>query len=358
MGEPRAIEVAMQCGSRKQERRDRGYAGRFGLYTITLAMLNHSRPSAFVFCYINNVSTMSKSIHTTLRRTLCSISSPESRDRLYKLPFTNHCARASSTKAIPAGSSLFTDKGISYCSETSMLERISQLLEHHRLTTWGFVIYRCTYGDDSAWLSFMDRTNGRRGAFPTFKYGVEDPDDHTPNGLARRLDWRVQEDPTTLDGASKDEVRRKFRQLVTTSLQPEESDEAAVSVATRSENPRWNFCVHVDRQALDSVLQASADADGIRGNGAYVNLIRADASWDLPDYDRFNWSIHSPADPEEDEDDEYDEFEDEIARSRLFDVGWVKVRAKSLVPELYNTLMKNNLWNSVYVRPPEISRWV
>lgn len=247
----------------------------------------------------------------------------------------------------PGGSSLFTGRGTLYTLETSEIERISHLLEHHGLSKWGFVIYRCTYEDDSAWARFMERMNDHRATFLTWKYEVEDPDDDVPRDVAKRLDWRVQEDPATLKGASKDEVRRRFRQLVTTSLKPEESGEATVTIAAKSENPRWNFCVHVDKASLDSILQ-----DSLNWKHRYVNLIRADDSWDNLDYDHFDWSSYTPLE----EDDEHDDREEEIEGSRRADVGWMKVRVGDLVPGLYCTLMKDYLWDDIYVRPPDISR--
>lgn len=40
---------------------------------------------------------------------------------------------------------------------------------------------------------------------------------------------------------------------------PRGSGEAVVSQMAMSENPRWNFCVHVDKAAIDSVLQVAYD---------------------------------------------------------------------------------------------------
>ena len=65
-------------------------------------------------------------------------------------------------------------------------------------TRWGFVIYRCTYGNDERWKACMQILNGH-----TFKsLDFEHADD-----LKASLDWSVQEDPSR-DGAGKDDVRR------------------------------------------------------------------------------------------------------------------------------------------------------
>ena len=250
------------------------------------------------------------------------------------------------------GSSPFEGKGTHYTLETSCLERISQLLAHHRLRTWGFVIYRCTYEDESAWERFMERLNRHRDGLPTHTWTVVDPDDPIPWDLMKQLDWRVQEDPKELDGASKDEVRRRFRQLVSQRLRPEESDPETSHMA-KQENPRWNFCVHVDKESLESILRDLPDGriDHLRRQ-RYVNLIRADSDWEDIDYDHFDWSKHKPPeDPEED--DPHDENEVEVEGSRRYDVGWMKVQVDDLIPGLYDNLIQCHSWDSIYVRPTD-----
>ena len=203
----------------------------------------------------------------------------------------------------------------------------------------------------------MEMLNRHRDRLPTYEYGIEDPDDEVASSLVRGLDWRVQDDAATLDGASKDEVRRRFRQLVSDQLKPEESDEPIVSYMAESENPRWNFCVHVDRECLDSVLRDPSDGtiDPMSGQ-RFVNVIRADGDWETIDYDRFDWATHTP--PEDpDEDDPHDEGEEQIEGSRRHDVGWMKVQVGDLIPSLYDDLMKRQMWHPTYVRPPEIAGW-
>lgn len=89
----------------------------------------------------------------------------------------------------PAGQSLFTGKGTSYSLETSEVGRISELLEVHPLKKWGFVVYRCTYGNDFAWARFMERLSDcSTAALMTNAHGVIDPDDVLPQELAKSLD--------------------------------------------------------------------------------------------------------------------------------------------------------------------------
>ena len=175
------------------------------------------------------------------------------------------------------------NKGTQYTLETTTAEQIQDLLSFYRLQRWGFVIYRCTYGNDDAWASFMRHLNQR-----TKQHVLTDTYD-SPN-LAGSLDWNVQEDQS-LDGASKDEVRRRFKQWVASSARAEfPSDlDADKTRFLPIENPRYNYCIHVDRASLNSVVKHASQPDqpDLKKRG-WVNLIRADESWDYPDFDRFN----------------------------------------------------------------------
>lgn len=177
--------------------------------------------------------------------------------------------------------------------------------------------------------------------------------------LIGSYDWNVQED-SALDGAAKDEVRRRFRQLRASLFQ----DESAADLedfkkqALMRENPRYNYCIHVDAEALHAVLQRVSDFFESPITG-HVNLMRADASWEMPNFDRFDWVKYKyeqkgqkaddgpddedgegDEDDEDEEEDDYDEGEPEIEGSRLFDVGWMIVKVDPLIPETYATLIK------------------
>lgn len=265
------------------------------------------------------------------------------------------------------------DKGPGYLSNSTEAQRIEDLLSFYGLTKWGFVVYRCTYGDDERWAQFMARLNTHRDAVLRAFY-------HKPE-LVESYDWNVHEDPS-LEGATKDEVRRRFRQWVTTTSQMEIPGglEDFKKAAIMRENPRYNYCVHVDLDAMDSVMQQPAGAIGLDCPvSGYVNLVRADRGWDLPDFDRFDWASHESLkaaeaekqerneeedgdeyeDEEEYEDedeyeDEYDKGEPEIEGSRLTDVGWLMVCAGSLVPETFAALIRSFVWDIKYRRPPKV----
>jgi hypothetical protein len=194
--------------------------------------------------------------------------------------------------------------------------------------------------------------------------------------LVPSYDWFVVEDPA-LDGASKDEVRRRFRQLRTSLLETELPDDLDdyKKLAITNEWPRYNFCIHVGSEALQSALdQGCAYSTPTSPSSSHVNVIRADDSWENPDFDRFDWAkyeavkeiekkrrresddgaVEGDEDDDEEDDDEDDEFdgpEPEIEGSRLHDVGRMKVRADSLL-QAYASLQKVWSWDHIYQRPP------
>ena len=78
------------------------------------------------------------------------------------------------------------------------LKRIREVLEWNADLRWGFVIYRCTYDDDDEWARFMEFLDTR------VRLNLQDEDGED---LYERIDWAVQEDRESLDGARSDAVR-------------------------------------------------------------------------------------------------------------------------------------------------------
>jgi hypothetical protein len=266
-------------------------------------------------------------------------------------------------------------KGFGYWSNASTTDRMRDLNNCYGLQKWGWVVYRCTYGDDPAWHRFIEMLIEDHTEYLTDEFvHAED--------LIPSYDWVVQEDPS-LEGATKDEVRRRFRQF-RTSLREAETPatlEDHKKLALIQECPRYNFCIHVGAEALQSVLREGCAYTGpAKLTSSHVNLVRADDSWDLPDFDRFDWAQYETQkeaerqlrresnnrvaeeadddedDFEDDEDDEYDDREVEIEGSRLNDVGWMKVRISSLI-EVYALLQRVWTWDNIYSRPPQVAEY-
>jgi len=80
----------------------------------------------------------------------------------------------------------------------SAADSIREDLERYPDAKYGFVVYRCTYGDDKKWDRFMEYLNAQaRARLEEEEVGY----------LWERLDWNVQQDPS-LDEANEEEVRR------------------------------------------------------------------------------------------------------------------------------------------------------
>lgn len=78
------------------------------------------------------------------------------------------------------------------------LTRIREVLEQNADLRWGFVIYRCTYDDNEKWARFIEFLNTR------VRLNLQD---EGGENLFERIDWAVQEDRESLDGAGPVAVR-------------------------------------------------------------------------------------------------------------------------------------------------------
>lgn len=65
-----------------------------------------------------------------------------------------------------------------------------ELLTKDPTAKWGFIIYRCTYADDTEWARFMQYLNTRT------RLELEDQGD---GDLFERIDWQVQDDREKFD---------------------------------------------------------------------------------------------------------------------------------------------------------------
>jgi hypothetical protein len=216
--------------------------------------------------------------------------------------------------------------------ETSM-DRIEQYLRGMKHTTWGFVIYRSTYTSDNEFASFIASIRTSVSASI-----VDDGAETSPT--AQQLSWKIIEDQSRLDGASKAEVRRLFDEWCRSTELAAEQPEALHPVA-ESQNARYRFCVQIDKASLDSF---KTDRD------LWVNLIMR--RWPYgPDEDE----NANDDDQEEDEEEEEDDGLEKIEGSTEEDVGWCKVRTISLQPSCFSNLCGPNAWYLVYQRPPLVA---
>ncbi|KAK2041574.1 hypothetical protein LZ31DRAFT_543944 [Colletotrichum somersetense] len=88
---------------------------------------------------------------------------------------------------------------------------------------WGFVIYRATYNDDTAWERYLKalKLTARRAL----------ADEGGDVLLEHYMDWPVIADQPTLDGASKADVRKHFNSWLPANQDKEDYDELSNVVA-------------------------------------------------------------------------------------------------------------------------------
>ncbi|KFX98787.1 hypothetical protein O988_04211 [Pseudogymnoascus sp. VKM F-3808] len=184
---------------------------------------------------------------------------------------------------------------------------------------WGWVIYRCTYGDDEAWAKFQKIINERsRNEMTELGFSRK---------LASGLEWTYLSDQSLFDGASRDQLRQHFHSWVTeakTSEQPRDVDGKNYDLAAR-----YQFFVYVD----EAVLRATIDAD--LNNYAVCGLVNFVRCWDID------------LDPEwREEAREYTDQEDG-------DEGWMQIVGDMVGPCFYEVIGGNTEnWYAFYTPPP------
>lgn len=194
-------------------------------------------------------------------------------------------------------------------------------LESDGHKTWGLVIYRCTYKSDSDWSEFIT----------SFKTHVTARLERSEQAyLLDSFVMTVFEDQS-LDGATPTLVRDKFKEWAKTAPRQEQDAEAGYAV-------RYAYCIHVDDEALDSIVQKPDPLDIWDKHWGFVNLIQAD--WEP--YDRF------------DGEEELEGEEEPIDGCTNYDVGWMRVRYDHVIWLTYQDLRECVRWEDGYIRPPDI----
>ncbi|KAL2801093.1 hypothetical protein BJX66DRAFT_331278 [Aspergillus keveii] len=193
-------------------------------------------------------------------------------------------------------------------------------------TTWGFAVYRCTYGNNERrWQRMVQLIQTEVQASLT---------------LNRRLDLMAGrhqaifiEDAARLNGATSHIVRDHFQSWVENQLGAQnggagcESPAADLELKVRGLAPRYNFCLFVDEICLESldymsmpVVKVLCRFSGVRGENEREYTI-------YPGYE----------DGETEEDEE--------------DVGWMYREVVDYCG-IYVRLMEATDWYEEYVRPP------
>ncbi|KAK4906159.1 hypothetical protein LTR49_024645 [Elasticomyces elasticus] len=150
-------------------------------------------------------------------------------------------------------------------NEAAKLAQLLQVYQKAGLSTWGFVIYRCTYSSDSDWQRFLNILNAT-------VQGCLRAESHLE--FYHTLSWTVQSDPQTLEGASKDLVREHFKRWVGREIADLHVDSHELTVR---HSQKFRYCLHVDEGALNSVIRDAPQPPSLDLHGiGFVNLIAKD----------------------------------------------------------------------------------
>ncbi|RHZ60756.1 hypothetical protein CDV55_101619 [Aspergillus turcosus] len=213
-------------------------------------------------------------------------------------------------------------------NEIASLDLYLSLFDLKPDVTWGFNIYRCSYGNDKAWqrmLQLIDK-NVRQSL------EIEDAKDLYP-----RHKPVIVEDKENLEGATSHDVRDHFIAWVAEELprvvsRPERffAEEESNEAGLRREwtlGTRYNFCLFVDDICMESLDEMKLPV---------VKLLWG--QWGPLEPHERNYAVHPEyEDGETDEDDE--------------DVGWMYMSVIDYMGH-YIRLNEYDWWYDLYARPP------
>jgi hypothetical protein len=226
-------------------------------------------------------------------------------------------------------------------------DRLEEQLRKAGHRVWGPAVYRCTYGDDAAWATCLDRLRAAIRESMEYYHALELLDEG-------RFEITVVDRASEFDGAGAELVRRHFKTWRERAFGEEQDAQGGdlfdPVFGTRA--TRYRFCVQVDEAALQSMLSPEAES---RESTAWVNVVEAD--WD-PDaaaaareQDRID---HLARDlPLESIEDSVEEFP-EIDGCTDENIGWMRVHYQDLVPGFYAELSNPDTLVDIYVRPPGV----
>jgi hypothetical protein len=178
----------------------------------------------------------------------------------------------------------------------------------------GWVIYRCTYDSDEQWQAFLERFGYYVHATLAF---------HNGEDLESSLDIQVLQDPA-FDGATPDDVRQYFRQWTEVASMQEQNGRPA------GRAQRYRYCLHVDQEAVESVLECPEPPPADELGGGYVNIVRAVGTEGEADH--------------------------EGGDEPRLDPGHMRISYADLLVTWYNLFRPEGAWETEYRQPPEIGR--
>lgn len=219
-------------------------------------------------------------------------------------------------------------------SSSNLATHLQANLKENNFTTWGFVIYRCTYSCSSDWARLLQNIHAHARSHLEIYDGLD---------LLSSFELTIRDDKAAFDGASIETCRDHFNAWVSSPSGRNSEQLDALPTATGFDGqPRYSFFLHVDSDALDSVVRRAPQppADDMEGAG-YVNIVDA------------RWTPIVTGEKEVDLDGnvvDYDDQEEEEVQD------WQRVGIWGLIPGVYMALMGDHLWWTEFGKPPHV--WV
>lgn len=258
-------------------------------------------------------------------------SSSRSRRPVWATPFTN-ASRRSPRVNFPTCPS-HNRQLPSAATESPAYVELAEELEFCNPRKWGWVIYRTAYGDDEAWEFFVQLVTRHS------RYDLDFA--KAPPILADTVEWTFVSDRATLDGASRDELRKRFVSWVAETEAAYEPREIPISVARHQLRPcrHINF-VQVDEASLRSVVDTAPADDWDCG---WVNLVRCAEGQD------YNLDVKYKA--------ELETYQKQLAQAgeEYITEDWVMLAAGDLSIGFYAALgSAPENWHMFYSQPPNL----
>lgn len=228
-------------------------------------------------------------------------------------------------------------------SRNNIADRIEKALHEAGLRTWGFPIYRCTYKSDAEWDEYLHR----------YQWHISDMlKDYNGLDMLDSLQTIFFEDRSLFEGAGTATIREHFQKWATNAIQEESgvSPDIIHRLTLNGAPARYRFCIFIDEESLQSVLQAPID--DCLNKHAFVNMLYG--WWKPESIEDFSLEdLESDDEPEDLLDDGYDPIEG----CTLNDVGWMKVALCDAGLEGFQKLGEG-YWEKLYERPPEICYYI
>jgi hypothetical protein len=173
----------------------------------------------------------------------------------------------------------FSKRDLTIQTRSNGADNLERLLEKVGFKTWGFVIFRCTYQNDSDWGKFMAHFLRPVLEYLEYYKGLDLLGKFAPTVLENR----------SFEGATVAVLRDHFNQWAMTALR----EEQGFQNGHRGGAGRYKFFVVVNQEALESVLNAPDDDE----DTGFVRLVQA--GWQPEELDQDELREQNGPEPEE-----------------------------------------------------------